>query len=466
MDNNEHYTCILYTDGSFKLVDQETMTGHRGCGIHGYMYKNNEVLEKPQADLPPKVYTTTLGYNSKPEKLVKPIVYIDQVVSCANLGTNITAELEAVIFSIENVLNNTPDNCPISNIHIWTDSMYVIDINRGISKGNYSPKANPELVTRYAELLSERLANIKLEIHKSEAHTGDFGNEIADDLSKLGRELSIKSVYGNWYSFIAKNYWKNTVKVNPMLNFKQLYFSNSQAAHADEILYHVMDYSKDVDPGKKEAKTSFGLIRVKEPEELISSTISRYLQESYNNKYYCSVYSLNLQWLYNRRTIVYWNMLGNNSFLFDKKTNSLTNANGLVIARPVVPTGLATQALDRMKELYTIIRDFEHNQEIFTFKDITDMFYNTKGVCILPKDSNKLKVDVKSHGEEFPVYIELGIDTLSANSFKQMVKEFPNVYLVTKPNGNKIFAFYTLVKTGDNIGIYTNFYTSKVYVTK
>lgn len=455
---------VLYTDGSFKRLSLDNNIGHRGCGIHGYVYKEGEVIDKPQTDLPPRVFTTTEGYNSKPGELVKPIAYYDQVVSCANLGTNITAELEAVIFSLTTILASLPDEYNLTKVHLWTDSNYVIQITENLKNPSYAPKANEELVNRYKELLDTSFKDIELILHKSEAHTGEFGNELVDKLARVGRELSIKHVYGNWSKHNLKSYWKNTIRIHPLLNFKQLCFTNTQSAQADEILYHVMDYGKDVDPGKKTSKTCFGLIRLEEQEELISKTISSFLQACYAEKYFCAVNMLNLSTLYSRNTATYWDFLGEYSLVFNPKEKTLSNVMETVVARPIVPSGLAEQALERMKELYTIMRDFGYKQEIFKFIDITDKFYNLDGKWILPKDTEKLQIEVEVLKKKATVTMELGVDLLSYNSLKNLTKEHPTIWLVLKPDDYQILNFYTIVKTASGIGVYTNFYTSKVYL--
>lgn len=474
---------VIYTDGSFKMANAEENIGHRGCGIHGYAYIARNTITKPQNDLPPNWVTTETSYsNDKTEKkkLVAPLWYIDQVISCANLGSAPTAELEAVVYGLYNIIHYTIQDYQIGTIHLWTDSTYVIGILQKLLEDNIdNTNTHDHLISKFKEIVEPYLKEhkISIKIHKSMAHTGELGNEIADKLAFAGRELSWRHIFGNWTNVVSKNYWKSIKKINPLINFKQLYFNNTIKALPDEILYQVMDYGTKDEPGKKTADTCFGLVKLHEPDEMVSAVISEYLRESYSRRIFNPVNVINLRNLYNRNSTIYWELLNKYEFKYMYKYGAMYNIFNDYIAHPVIPSGLATQALDRLKELYEIMQDYNTNRTLFQYKDITEDFYDITTTIKKKEPTTVYKSKINSatagvpititlNGKEVTVPLILGKDTLAYGSFKHLEGNTPIVTLVIKPLGENVYQYYTVIQTLEDLAVYTNYHSSRIFVNK
>lgn len=106
-------------------------------------------------------------------------------------GTNNTAEIEGLLFSLQLIYKFNKDQTPMS-IHV--DSQYTINAvtkwakgwkKRGWKKADGKPVKNQELIERTLELYESMKSFVF--VKKVKAHVGIEGNEIADRLSNLAR---------------------------------------------------------------------------------------------------------------------------------------------------------------------------------------------------------------------------------------------------------------------------------------
>ncbi|CAG8783544.1 32112_t:CDS:2 [Racocetra persica] len=101
--------------------------------------------------------------------------------------TNNRAEIYAVIRAIESCENKK------KSLEIFTDSLHVINIIRewiekweknGYMTSNNKPVRNQDLIRKLKKLIDSRIGSVKLtHVH---GHQGNYGNEQADKLSKIG----------------------------------------------------------------------------------------------------------------------------------------------------------------------------------------------------------------------------------------------------------------------------------------
>ena len=137
-----------------------------------------------------------------------------------------------------------------------------------------------------------------------------------------------------------------------------------------------------------------------------------------------------------------------------------------LIAVPVIPSGLATQAIYQMSELYTILKDVENNTNLYNRQDITNSIYNNKYKCILGTNL-EIPIELVIDNDLIKANIKLGTDTLPKSGFKALEKNEPKVYVVNRRGEGDIISYYTVIVLNDgSIGVYCNFYSSKIYLNR
>lgn len=117
--------------------------------------------------------------------------------------TNQRAELRALLHAIINIVNELNHNVPTRGYHIHTDSKYVIRASgvwakkwksNGWRTTNGSVVANQDLIKRilqYLKHINKKLANYgfpPVRIEYVPGHSGDYGNEMADQLANQGAD--------------------------------------------------------------------------------------------------------------------------------------------------------------------------------------------------------------------------------------------------------------------------------------
>lgn len=486
-ENKKNYNVVLYTDGSFVNNNSELMVGFRGSGVHGYFYELQDI-KKSTTNRPNKFVITNKGYweeNNFKETdehfLVTPSYYLDASFSFVNHGTANTAELEAVLEILKYIQDLEEMN--IQDITLRIDSIYTIQwINKFIENQdvNYDDNTpNVEVVKELEQVVKDLIKNgHKLIVIKVAGHTGEVGNETADTLAKHARIQScVRNIFKTIKLYPASKYWSKDESRHPLLRYKQLFFTNTLKAPNDQIIYSVMDYATDVEPGRKTHNACFGLVALKEYQKLIEDAIRVYHEQSYRLSRRSVVSTLNLNNLFNRNTTHYFDMFLDKIFNFDKRGFNLNNLHDDPIVYTISPGGLALQALDRMGVLYSIMSEFkdkENKPSIRKFIDITEKIYkrdkNKKGeeilTTLIPNGTNTLQFKLEIDNNELPITFDLGKDTLSRNQFKQIEKTVKGVWLVLQPISKEVYYYYTVVDLGEEgLGVFCNFYSGKIFVT-
>lgn len=487
-ENKSNYSAVLYTDGSFINNNSELMVGFRGSGVHGYLYDEKDI-KKSTSNRPNKFVITNKGYweennfkETSEHYLVSPSYYLDASFSFVNHGTANTAELEAVLEILKYM--QTLQDFNVTNLVLRIDSMYTIQWiekflnDQPVQYDDSTP--NVEVIKELEQVIKNLTkSGLKISVLKVAGHSGEVGNETADKLAKHGRIQScIRNIFKSIKLYPASKYWSKDESRHPLLRYKQLFFTNTLKAPNDQILYSVMDYATDVEPGRKTHNACFGLIALKEYQKLIEDAIRVYHEQSYRLSRRSVVSTLNLNNLYNRNTTHYFDMFLDKIFNFDKRGYNLNNLHDDPIVYTISPGGLALQALDRMGTLQSIMSEFkvkEIKPSIRKFIDITEKIYkrdkNKKGEEILniliPNGSSSLQFMVEVDGNELPITFDLGKDTLSRNQFKQIEKTVKGVWLVLQPVSKDVYYYYTVVDLGEEgIGVFCNFYSGKIFVTE
>lgn len=483
---------VVYTDGSFYPIPGNPTDGFYGAGAHGYIYDTSTENTIPKSGNNPKNHVITQrGYilkeKHKPDDKRKPVTpshYFDATYSYSNKGNNVIAELKAVISTLESIKTI---EIPIEEILVITDSTYVIHCIDLIQIGNQERWDNEEYKNRdLIQLLKTTMEslNIPIKHSKVEGHTGNIGNTLADRLSVYARNKSISREIGSTFNLVpADNYWNTQAQRHPFLRYRQMFITNSIQAPDDRNIYSIMEYSSSTEPGRKSHDACFGLVTLKEHQDLIEQTIKSYQNFAYRIGNILGslspVYTLDLNNLFSRNNMYYYNLFGSQSFNFIPKSKQLQAFDGSPLIHNINPPGLALQALERMQSLYKILSDYESNtpSNNISYLDITKSIYDIKlsksnqEIYNISLDTGQqhLTVDINL-GKPIKLLLDLGKDTLSRNQLKALESQRPNIILVTEelPSSKKtirMYNYYTIVTTEDgDIGIFCNFYSGKILV--
>lgn len=493
---------IVYTDGSFKPnVEADPTLGSYGSGIHGYVYDETKE-SKAVTDSPNNFYITSIGYVSSTEYnpdihvAVAPVCYIDASYSFLNKGTVNMAELLAILHALKGVLEHRAEfeteESKLNEVLILADSSYaIIEFDRMLgykSVDDYvanfieEDKINKDILVEMKETIDKIKGafnnNITLSIDKVAAHSLHIGNDIADDLAYLGRELSGKHKLFAAYKIFkiekGKKYWSYTIEEYDMIKFRQLFFTNSLRACYSEVVYSVMNYRADTEPGTRSHDALMGIVCLKHSPDIVEDAIEEY-HKGLRNMSTLSV--VNMKNLYSRDVAYYYNMFKKDLFTFIYKRKELLKRNILVV-NAIGSPGLGQKMLNDMQFMYEFIRmyrDLKSKGKPITdtllnktirYINITDKFYGKdkkgKQVCILQQGSTFLVMDMEWDNSPLKFPLSLGRDTLERNQFKRLETTDIEVYLIVEKMAEKSYRYYTLVASDGNIGVYTNLYSNKI----
>jgi ribonuclease HI len=477
---NIYDTIVLYGDGSAG----PTNPGFYGSGIHGYIYNSNNVGKK-NGDKPNKYVISDIGY-IEVEQILKykhetviPDFYVNGYFSYIGISTNNVAELNAFIESSFHILSNT--NFNFKKVIFKTDSMYLINvvnaIRRDTNKSWVNESTKPNLSSwhvLYDIITNYDKAGITCEIVKVLGHSTSLGNHLADRLALLGRTESTRFKPDNKFELTpAKGYWNVKLDRHPFLSFKQLFFTNSLRDASSENSYAIMNYKTDVEPGKKTHEACFGLVILQDKQDYIESAINAY--QSFL-KSFSVISTVNLTDLYSQYVINYTSLFGDSPYMFNSKRGVLSLMEDVDVVSEIRPAGLATQAIDKIMGLYTILNEYRNRETILTtaktYHDITDLMYGVdekgKPTTLIKGGVNTLDVIINIDGVDTKFPLDLGRDTLERNTFKRMEKNDPHVFIVynkVTPTYIEYFVLVELRETGD-LSIWCNFYNNRIFLPK
>lgn len=475
------YTVIMYGDGA-ALPNP----GFFGSGVHGYIFNNN-TFGKKDGNRPNKSIITNIGYLedeviAKYEgayETVVPDFFIDAYYSFDGISTNNVGELNAFICSVGNILEylDNEDAVNIKHIIFKTDSMYLINVLNIIEKNpDWKSQERPNMDKLYMlEALVKRLLelDISYKIIKVAGHSTSLGNHLADRLALLGRTQSARLTVENSFKLTpAKKYWNPDIVKHPFLAYKQLFFTNSIRQNNTENIFAVMNYKKEVEPGKKTHEACFGLIILNDKIDIIENAIESY-QKNYKTMSVLS--SLDIPKLFSTFTTRYHNLFGPDVFMYNRKKgmlSTLEDENNDVVYE-IRPNGLANKALEKLLELYKIIveyRKLDTNTPVRTYIDITDKIYGNdakgKPCVLIPNGVNNLNFTIEFEDKNILIPLELGRDILDRNSLKKMEKDNVSVTLVLHKVSPTFLTYYTIIdlKSTNDISLWHNFYTNNILI--
>jgi len=471
----EEYAVVAYTDGSCGPSNP----GFWGSGVHGYVYPLSS-LGKKTANRPTNYAVTNIGYVFKdelerePYQDVTPTHYINACYSFEGTGTNNTGELQAVTLTLMELLKIT--DLDIKKITIKLDSEYAIAVYNAVK--NYDAVAWRDRIKKnldYVELMRTvvrevKVRDIELDLVKVKGHSISLGNNNADRMAVMARMYSYKNITEVDFKISpAKKYYApGTEDRHPFLRFSNLYFMGITTLKDERAIYSVMEYKKDIEPGRASHEAIFGLVSLKTKQPLIEDVISWYTQKLRPT---ALISTIDLDVLYSRNVRTLHELFKEKMYNFDNYFTALKFRDEETVVKAIRPPGLANSAVERTVLLYDIVDEYSKlNKEkpLREYIDITDKIFtvNEKGknvINITNKESFMLMdVDLDGNIIKFPVF--LGKDCITRDHFKQIEDLEPKVMLVIKKVGDNLLNYYILIdcRTTGDISIWCNFYNNNV----
>lgn len=497
-EQSEHFEgIVLYTDGSCR----PTNPGNIGWGAHGYHYTTE--LDSKGTGLSSQAithngYIPSSGKNNEVSRLVKPITYFDIFGSTTRIGSNNTAEVEALHFALEKIKDiNVP------NITVYTDSEYV---RRGISewastwaknnwkKSDGSDVPNAEswkrLLITYNEI---RNKNCNIKVNWIRGHADNFGNEHADKLSVVAVQHSMEGVENEIFKATpAQGYWKSDVDKHPFINFRRLYFNSLPTLNrcGHYYLSEPGGPSSDGDwiIGKKFPDSSYSVIRLTEPEKVIEEIKSKQFSISSDIN---AVVLMRMDKVYEPETYDYINNYGKFALLQD--TRNLLNV-VFLDKKPLTielnPAGLSLRAIENfsmLDELLDIFNSFKNGEvqkgyySTLEVHDITNHFFTTEEVkkkkeIVLEtklkpvygvgfKDTMvEVVISQKEKTKSINIPLILGMDLLPRNNLKKIESLNPKVSLLTWKESEDTIRYAIVIEIDTGIGIWSNYFANRIFL--
>ncbi len=407
--------------------------------------------------------------------------------------SNNYAEMRAVVAGLKYlmVLPVRPDF-----VQILSDSLYVVKAMKewlaGWEKANWvkrdgTPPAHPEIWKEIKKLRDQYVDEGGIfHIDHISAHEGHYGNEDADKMATMGLYQSMyKGVPSAWKISPPADYWKPEVDKHPFLYQKRCYFNTSpkhqEASQRGGVYrYHLGDHGpEDEMLGKRDSEVGYSVIRLTHPEQRIEDI--KTMQASYSRNA-DSIFAVYLDTLFNPNVYKTISRFGTSAMLPPMSYRlDIKYYNDQPLTREWKPPMLSRRAADAVDQLDNLLDLFLAGDESLSVNNITAILYDVLQKAIKPKKgeteikyetSTKLKsslavglaslmVPIKhpnataeSPIADINITLSLGIDIPDRNTFKRLEDLNPEVFVISWKTSDYAFRYATVIKEGDNIGIW------------
>lgn len=475
---------VIYTDGGCR----PTSRGQAGWGIHGYLYQNIPAKQGTGC----KVLMTNRGYQmdatGKPDITV--LKYIDSFGALEGTSTNNAAEVTALIRGIEFCMSEGA-----KSVMFRTDSMYTIN---GYSnwmhnwvKNQWKDRAgqfvaNHELWIRAYDLYQESVkSGFKVKFEHVKGHSGELGNETADDLATAG----VMSGFNHEYDEIleikdAKGYWNTSREYNRMLSHPFRYFSTqdhvpTQTADGRHIFYTGKMKRDELEMvGKKISDSSLAILYLKESEpvlDMVGESMKKMAMGTYQGLLIADLAEILKPKMYSKLT-----QYGSRRLLRQSHERRLIDGpSDQLLCEEARPPFLAFRLVDT---LTTMEQYFQHylkgNSQFVTTTDITDILYEASvvgkddkaktttklkssinpGLRTIKVDANYTKTD-ESIGV-IGLTLTMDQDVPDRNTLSALAAEGIKVTLVTWAESSCAIRFATVIEVNGDAAFWAGAYAN------
>lgn len=468
---NKRLGMVIYTDGGAR-----PSRGVAGYGIHGYVYDLDEITDKPARS---RDAFSVIGYVSPDpdtkkyptNEFVKPLSYVDVIAPFAEQElTNNYAEISAVLKAlsyakdVEKLVIHSDSDTTVKGINLWMEKWAA----NGWTNSQGKTVLNLELWKSVRELWST-LTNVT--IQHIEAHAGYLGNEIADELAGKAIIATRKQTVGFSEVFSSpQGYWNKKEEMHRFLQNSKLYFSlNVDQEHKLEDgrkVYYLGDHGKhDNLSGKRASDHTLSVVALKEPDSVIDQLVD-YQQEVTDHE----VVAVGWLILTKLSKSVYNEILeeGTKYLYRHPHKNKVIDYLDEPYSTEANPPRLVYRVIDQLNIVESIlVKAVDHFDgkdmgKGYGIQKVTDQFYQVgstdKQTKLLPsivQQTVTVPVEVKRENKDQTLRLSFGIELPSRNTFTAIANAGVDVYIVTAEIVGVGFQYYTVIKTKDDIGIWT-----------
>lgn len=470
--------CVLYTDGGYW-----PNTGIGGWGVHGYFFT---LIPATVGSGCKKALPTSAGYQTgKSGKTDITIThYVDAFETVSYNATNNVAELSAGIRALEIALESN-----VKQVTLFSDSKYFL---QGITEwlpnwirhqwvvSSGKPVANIDLWKKLDKIYSElKQRGVVIDLRWVKGHSGDFGNDIVDQLSTLsicagsnGRKVS------ECVLTPAKGYWKTEKKYSRMLNQSAWYYGVNDNAFVESFdgrfIYYQGELRDDEEfNGKRISDASFSVIYLKEPDPVLETIRRESVRLAKASFYGLAVGSLSSIFKPENYDLI--EQYGPSFLIYDLSKNRLMNYKKDILVEERRPARRAYYAVDRLQLLESILQEYLKRGDDFTsssfyYNDITDILYER--VIEKKKEIVRLRstisqstkfVDVEVNYttvKKANVRLVMASDLPDRNTLAALADEIQRVVVVTWPDSESAIRYATIVETTNDVGIWSGVYSN------
>ena len=427
---------VLYTDGSAR-----PNPGRTGYGVHGYIGDEGSFKT-----IDSKWVMTTQGYRNKKDKSkytgLKPDYIIEKYGRNEDSSTNNQAELDALIEALIIGIERLKEE---DALHIIADSEYVVRYVNNILNGK---NADYNSNVPYLEKIKELMGKIKftMSIERVDGHAGVLGNEEADSLSNIGRNLKNNDLESRhvFKEIIVDptEYWFYEPVINDFLkkNKKLLISLKNEPILNNSNLHCVTNYKrKSVDEiGKKDPSINYTIIENEKPVEEIE-LIYNYVRAEKDDM--LKPYVINLSEVLNKRIAVKLHLY-KEDYLIKRKIMfevvETTDSTPIILATEIFPQSLSWYTVEHFRELYKFKNEYDNKNSKVKTLDIKDL--------ILENIKEK-KVTIET--DTFKTNLVFRINIPEPSLFSNLKKKLDKVELLYKENDEVIYDTCIFISTID-----------------
>lgn len=465
---------VMYSDGS---ANPNPGTG--GWGLHGYVYGEH----------PPKKgsgnstqYLTEKGYveklqtkEVKPQE-VKPLMYVDGYGSFPHPVTNNIAE----IVGAANAFSFALKHDSVKKVQLFTDSEHVL--NGATSwlptwkKNNWIKRdGNPVANKEFWQVLDENLQKlldkgVAVDVKWVKGHSNDLGNHMADLNADIGTLSSKQNAYRvEFNKSPADGYWTPKNNRHPFISHRRIYFSSLESINVPGE-YYLGEHGKDDELlGKRTADGCYSYLCLETPDEYIEMLRRKQCEASNGLD---SIIMGRLDKLFEAATRSRLDRFGE-ICIYRPKSQVLDMhfLDGEPLTKELNPPRLAVRAVEAVNTLKGLLQSWkDKTPNTVTATDLTDTFYtqDEKGNTVLKSEFivgfSTLAAQVYygdlAKAQQERVDLCMGVDLPDRNTLKKLEKLKPEIIVITWMESEKMFRYATIVKAGNDHGIWAGMYSN------
>lgn len=468
---------VLYTDGGCK-----PSRGIGGYGVHGYTYI--EVPAKQGTGCKQAVPTKdgyAMGQGGLPPITV--LEYIDAVGSIIPESTNNIAELRAAMKAYDIMVDKD-----IKNVLLMMDSDYTRKGLQGLAdrwsangwcRQDGGPVANQEF---WQALLAKRdlaaAKGIAVELRYVEGHSGDLGNDTADEWASKGimagrNDLQLDEIIIS----PAKGYWNSAVETNRLFSQPNWYFNSKQSSidpATGHAVYHLGEPREDDELlGKKMVDAAFSVVHLYEPDPILE--LIRQAHAETDVLLYGNPVLGKLDSIFKKDIISDLTRFGDRFIARDFHNGILRACDGkdpigVMLTKELRPARKAFAAMDTLGIMEQVLRrHFQADTEGFQVStDITTHLYET--TLVGKNETVKLKPTVTQTDRVIPITasykkpdgtvgevalkLTMGYDLPDRNTLAALAGPETKISVVIWPESHQAVNYATVVETKGGYGIW------------